>query len=339
VNGIYDSLQWAVVFHYSSVEIQSGATVTFKNHPSGAPVVWLVDGNVTIDGNVNLDGDAYNHLGFPSEPGAGGFRGGKGNPGGQAGGAGFGPGGGQYTSTPGTYGSSYGNLRIVPLIGGSGGGGSPSTPGGGAGGGAILIASNDTIDVVGTVSANGGVGGGGRGSGGAIRLVADVVRGIGTRLIATNDGLVRVEANDFDLSLVSNPIYSFTEPNPVIIWPGDIPADSLPVPGTNPPTLTVASIAGQPVPLDPSSRIPGGDLTLAVRDTQAVEVVIVATSMPLDWEVVVRVTPRVGNYVNVNATMDVGGLPASSIWRATLPAGTLPMDYAAIQARASKPQP
>jgi len=57
--GVYDADKWAVVFKYSSVNIPSGVTVTFKNHASRAPVVWLVQGNTTIAGTVNLDGQAY----------------------------------------------------------------------------------------------------------------------------------------------------------------------------------------------------------------------------------------------------------------------------------------
>src|SRR5438309_1093950 len=49
-NGVYDSNMWAVVFKYSSVTIASNATVTFANHASRAPVVWLVNSNVTING-------------------------------------------------------------------------------------------------------------------------------------------------------------------------------------------------------------------------------------------------------------------------------------------------
>ena len=40
--GIYDASKWAVVFKYSSVNIAPGATVTFSNHPSRAPVVCPV---------------------------------------------------------------------------------------------------------------------------------------------------------------------------------------------------------------------------------------------------------------------------------------------------------
>lgn len=42
--GIYDPAQWAVVFEYSSINIPAGVTVTFKNHPSNPPVIWLVSG-------------------------------------------------------------------------------------------------------------------------------------------------------------------------------------------------------------------------------------------------------------------------------------------------------
>ena len=55
-SGVYDSNKWAVVYKYSSITIDPGATLSFENHLSRAPVVWLVDGDVTIDGTVNLSG-------------------------------------------------------------------------------------------------------------------------------------------------------------------------------------------------------------------------------------------------------------------------------------------
>ena len=77
--GIYDANKWAIVFKYSSVNIPLGVTVTFKNHDTHAPVVWLVSGNVTIAGTVNLNAgprisDVIGAL-TPAEPGPGGFRG------------------------------------------------------------------------------------------------------------------------------------------------------------------------------------------------------------------------------------------------------------------------
>ena len=147
--GVYDPNKWAVIFKYSSVNVPTGVTVTFKNHPSRAPVVWLVSGDVTIAGSVRLDGQG-NAGEFLSEPGPGGFRGGRAN--GQANIAppsgGFGPGGSPYLAgwashrtagyvENGKSGAVYGHA--LSLMGGSGGAGyhdrSGSALGGGAGGG------------------------------------------------------------------------------------------------------------------------------------------------------------------------------------------------------------
>ncbi len=200
--GVYDPAKWAVVFKYSSVTVNSGATVTFKNHPSRAPVVWLVNGNVTIAGTVSLNGQAALNSPLLAEPGPGGFRGGVGYYSSTVqGGAGFGVGGGgriaHYIGAGGSYGATgeggpaaYGNPAIIPLIGGSGAGGNQynqSNPiGGGAGGGALLLACSQSVTINGTVRANGGNGAGnyydyngGAGSGGAIRIVSESLIGNG----------------------------------------------------------------------------------------------------------------------------------------------------------------
>lgn len=200
-NGVYDPVQWAVVFKYTNVIIQAGATVTFINHPSRAPVVWLVSGNVDIEGTISLDGWAQAGAPFLAEPGPGGFRGGVGNIGGGAGPAtGFGPGtwfindndwGANYgTTTSGNAPAPYGNPSLIPLIGGSGGSGDnnkfPSLSGGG-GGGAMLIAVANDLTLNGTIHANGGGANGignqdwhnSPGSGGGIRLVANTLLGDG----------------------------------------------------------------------------------------------------------------------------------------------------------------
>ena len=91
-------------------------------------------------------------------------------------------------------GSVYGNMNLLPLLGGSGGGGGvggsalPGT-GGGGGGGAILLAASGTINITGAILANGAGSRthngyeygslGGSGSGGAIRLVATAIKGNG----------------------------------------------------------------------------------------------------------------------------------------------------------------
>ena len=100
--GVYDPEKWAVVFKYSSVQIDEGCTLKFVNHPSNPPVYWLVSGDVTINGEINLDGDRgqdNEDIGVTvcAKPGPGGFAGGlsltqnSGNT--YYGGGGYGPGG------------------------------------------------------------------------------------------------------------------------------------------------------------------------------------------------------------------------------------------------------
>lgn len=184
--GVYDAEQWAVVFKYNSVTVPAGVTASFLNHRSFAPVVWLVDGSVTITGVVNISGKrghSYTEPRTLSEPGPGGFRGGRGADVGAANSCGMGPGAGIATSNSdgrggsyatqgnggqcntGAAGPMYGNAANLPLIGGSGGAGGNGlgnchpdhrNGGGGAGGGAILIAANNSITLTGSILANGG---------------------------------------------------------------------------------------------------------------------------------------------------------------------------------------
>jgi hypothetical protein len=208
---VYDAKQWAVVYKFSTIDIPANVIVRFKNHPSGAPVVWLSQGNVEIHGTVSLDGEAAHEVHqWPafSEPGPGGFPGGApADPTSLVGSLGFGPGSAySFDDTPdGCYHSStaygnpcdraraYGNPEVFPLIGGSGGGATllnvPSTAPyvtGGAGGGAILIATDSEVYLAegSRITAFGSAGlcdgnshtprrqSAGGGSGGAIRLVA-----------------------------------------------------------------------------------------------------------------------------------------------------------------------
>jgi len=118
-----------------------------------------------------------------------------------------------YFST--NKGPAYGSALLVPIVGGSGGGGTTGSPGfgGGGGGGAVLVASSTRIDVSGSIRADGGEGQFSNGhcgyhtnpgSGGAIRLVAPVVSGVGTLSAngpsgpyqPNNYGRVRVDSID-----------------------------------------------------------------------------------------------------------------------------------------------
>jgi hypothetical protein len=210
------------IYHYTSVNIPSGVTVTYKPNAANTPVVWLVQSDCIVSGTINISGKNNNGI-EGGQPGPGGFRGGRGPLDGASDPeSGQGPGGGKVTpgnngwvgssGSFGTVGGStiehssqhpagdmYGSPYLVPLIGGSGGGGGTSQyaqgnvsrAGGGGGGGAILIAAANIITINGAITANGGSSdafasnGGGGGSGGAVRLIASVVNGNGT---ITSDG-------------------------------------------------------------------------------------------------------------------------------------------------------
>ena len=316
-NGIYDPTQWAVVFKYSSVNIAANAMLTFTNHPTHAPVVWLVNGNVTINGNLSLDGQTGNSdpLNLP-EPGPGGFRGG-GSPLYGAG-SGFGPGGGP----PGGYGGNgggsyygnYGNPQIIPLIGGSGGGGNAYYGiNGCGGGGAILIAATGTTTVNGLCHANGGYGAD-PGSGGAIRLVANQIAGNGTiQAVGGNGsttGRIRLEGNSVSPALTNNPLTAGVAPaNPATIFPA-----------TNAPMVTVYSVNGLNAPADPkammSANTSADDLTMAT--TNSVIIVLQTQNFPTTGPVTVYVKPRNSSSSTLTASF-VSGNTNSAFWQVSTP--------------------
>jgi len=192
--GIYDPEQWVVVFYYNNITVPFGKVVSFKNHPSRAAVALLASGSMNLLGSLISVG-AGSALPYDvTEPGPGGFRGGKrGHINGGAivlPSAGQGPGGGFQTLQPsplqtsvgaggshrgvgvaaspsesaaGSAGPSYGSGSVRQLIGGSGSaGGLPpyqdcfgaAGGSGGGGGGALLLAANQSI-IGGFVSAAG----------------------------------------------------------------------------------------------------------------------------------------------------------------------------------------
>ncbi|MBL7650044.1 MAG: hypothetical protein JNK74_28060 [Candidatus Hydrogenedentes bacterium] len=338
--GVYDPEQWAVIFRYTSVNIPSNVTVTFKNHPSRAPVIWLVQGNATIAGTVSLNG-AKGHGGAPTsatfaEPGPGGFRGGRGTRTGALGSAGMGPGGGAYPSTgdyPGsgsyasigasgsaTPGSVYGNDGVFPLVGGSGGAGRRVIDcGGGGGGGAILIAVAEDIYVTGQIHANGGGAGNvnnsvtGGGSGGAIRLVADRVDGTGGLTadggaFGGGAGRIRVEANT--ITLTAGHVNSTGLPT--------IPPRIFREPGDGVPTIKSMALNGQVVPDDPASY-PTQDVALiGVDDLETVPMVITAEHVPSGSVVKARVV-RLSGVEDIITAVFNGESGDESTWNADIP--------------------
>lgn len=355
--GVYDAQQWAVVFKYTTVNVPSGATITFGQHPSGAPVVWLATGNVTINGRLNLDannGVPQNPGTIPhfARPGPGGFEGGQAGHDGQASvdAFGFGPGSSPTQQTPSragaashatlppictgpSTGATYGNIGILPLIGGSGGNSEPGTSlsvsSGGAGGGAILIASTvqATIGATGSITAEGGDiglpgGTGGPGSGGAVRLRADTFAlSPGSQLTAQGGlyppncfsnpgapGRVRIEANSItNLGTITGSQSIVNAPS--VVFPAA------------PTQLYVTSACSQAAPVDPQWGIMSTDIDLNSGSPCTVN--IEGSGMPVGTIVVVRMIPARGSIVSVNSTpmVDAGGGLRTATTSVTFPAG------------------
>lgn len=341
--GVYDPDQWAVVFHYQSVNVPSGVTVSFLNNHANAPVVWLVQGDVTVAGIVDVSAEDW-FVASPlrgGNPGPGGFRGGIGYLGlNHPSGSGFGPGGGMgypnagggSYATPGRYssGPTYGNAEIQPLIGGSGGSGSNGSSWSGAGGGgAILVASNGTIAVSGNIDASGGRSNAGDGSGGAIRLVADTITGNG-RLTAQGgnygwyggDGRIRLESATISGSLiVSPPSPSYSSTVGAFLSPATTPR------------VRIVSIAGVPAPLDPRAEIEFPNPDVSIAEESAVPVVIETRNVPTDWSVVARVARKFGAQFSVTAAHQSGDQSLAT-WTALI---SFPNEFSSIQVKATAP--
>ncbi|MCC6142499.1 MAG: hypothetical protein IT368_01710, partial [Candidatus Hydrogenedentes bacterium] len=351
--GVYLADQWVVVFRYTSVNIPTGTTVTFTNHPSGAPVMWLVSGDVVIDGTVSLDGQAGHPMAnrYFAEPGPGGFRGGLSrtstNIADET--TGFGPGGGGIHLDPGqtllgsygtvgTYGlgRTYGNTEILPLIGGSGGAGTTNVgyTGGGAGGGAIFIASISQVSIMGSIHANGGDAGKSHagGSGGAIKIVADAITGSGT-LNATggysassaidfsNGGFGRIylAANSNLITTAGTPAYAAGVPSdPIVLFPSTLS-----------PKAYAIKLDEVDVPADPRGEGPvNADLGL---ENIGPRTLTIGTEYinPEGGTVAVRVIPHAGPALpEIFAVPVAGGTFAFSTWTATV---DLPAGYTTIQ--------
>jgi hypothetical protein len=197
------------IFNCTSISIGTNCYVNFVPNALNTPVYLLAQSNIVINGIIDVSGQAGATNGsFPTIPGPGGFAGGAGGnpsagiPAGYGQGPGFGGGntsqasGGSFGTVGGQTGyqngTTYGNLLLVPLIGGSGGGGITGTvntiPGasGGAGGGALILASSTSVVETGNILARGGSGFydqnnfSGCGSGGGVRIVAPLVSLSGT---------------------------------------------------------------------------------------------------------------------------------------------------------------
>ena len=261
----------------------------------------------------------------------------------------YGGGGGGFASAGGSVvcnfnppvngGAAYGSSQLLPLVGGSGGGGAgggqafPGS-GGGGGGGAILIAASGTVNVTGTLRADGGAGGsasgsgsgggGGGGSGGAIRIIATNLSGNGTISAAGGaagtavnqsdggtpggagaPGRVRLEAENYTRTAASVPVHTFGQPGTVFI--------------AGLPTLTIASVAGIAAPASPTGN---ADITLPATTPNPVTVVFNTSGVPVGNTVRLTVTPAYGSTSSaISPALEGSTASASASVQISLPVG------------------
>lgn len=181
------------ILNYTTVNIPTGVTVTFKKNATNTPVVMLASGNVTIVGNIFLigtDGKATGAAGdgvlgddgIPGVGGPGGFDGGRGGKGTltaavkDAGGVGLGPGGGSGGPVNGVslpwglaYSAGGGGFGANGVVGGY--------PGYSAAAGGVVYGGSQLLPLIGGSGGGGGPGnlyngGGGGGGGGAIMIAS-----------------------------------------------------------------------------------------------------------------------------------------------------------------------
>jgi len=294
------------ILNYTTINIPTGRTLTFQRNLGNTAVIMLAQGTVNIAGTINISAGG-------NVPGPGGFYGGD------VGLPGLGPGGGQIGGT--VNGQWVGALSLVPLIGGSGGAGSDLLCGngysyglaqGGGGGGAIAIASSTSISVIGgAILANGDAAArvnlqppcsGSSGSGGAVRLVANSIT-VGY----TSDGeyspniaaaVVRFEA---PLGQVNYANCCGTAPVISTINPEIAP--------TKPPSLTILSIGGYPVPSYSGSSFSSIDLLLPAQWADPIPVVVQGNNVPVGSPVTVNFS---GSPSATSTTANLTGTSATS---------------------------
>ncbi len=347
------------IFHFTTIYIPTNLTLRMTDEKLGSlPVIWLSQGDVIIDGTLDLNGegaDYYNSGGygglFAQIAGAGGFRGGKRNQ------AGCGPGAGgvgirihqpYFTDAKGggaghanvgngeSGGRAYGNMFLMPLIGGSGGGGGESDPndtrntaaGGGGGGGAILIASSTSIVLKGgRIQVNGGAGelaggtsiqynySGGGGSGGSIRMMAPEISGYGwldalgghygaaysIDGYAGSEGRIRLECYEhnrhFLLQMYCNPMCTWG--TPIRVFPPETA-----------PKVRVTSIDGVSVPERARGfyLVPDVEIVASTTSTVTIE----TNYVPVGTEVELTIQPEYESQITVITTPLQGTLERST---------------------------
>jgi hypothetical protein len=323
------------IYQYSSVNIPSGVNVTFTPNAKNTPVVWLVQGACIVSGVIDVSGQTATAGG----PGAGGPGGWSGGIGGTSATPGQGPGGGDvgYTaqSSAAYYGGSYGglgstvppgspklygNVFLLPLLGGSGGGGAQGSgsisgyPAGG-GGGALLIVASDQIQITGSIRSNGGAGyqagySGAAGSGGAIRLICSTVTGSGS--VSAGGGGGNYWGGGGGSGRIRFDVYqnNFTGSKSGIFTQGFQPI-ILPVANQGI-QLGIASIGGVAVAGSLGGVLANPDVIIPALQSNPINVVVNCTNVPLNTDIIIKVHPASGADVTATAKNTVGTNAAST---------------------------
>ena len=308
------------IYQYTSVNIPNGVIVTFIPNANNTPVYWLVQSNVVINGTVDLSGKTGIN-GSGGAAGPGGFKGGNG---GTSPSNGEGPGGG-FSGTgnigenrSASYGTlaqnfpkapTYGNVFLLPLLGGSGGGGLPGQQaGGGGGGGAILIAASGEIQLNGAMQSSSGSGQApypysGGGSGGAVRLLASKVSGSGMiSVLGWGGGYGRIRIDTLDFSFGGTATDVFTRGfQPIILQEAGQGAQ-----------LTVTSVGGVPVFASPTGQLSTPDAVLSAQQNNPIPVVVSCANLPLNTQITVSVKPANGATVSATGLNNNGTLASST---------------------------
>lgn len=330
------------VLNYTTVNIPTGVTVTFKKNAGNTPVYMLATGDVTIAGTIKVDGTSATATDIGTG-GPGGFNGGyRGPQTGGSGGKGLGPGGGNQgayllrgcggagggfgtgggsgysTDTYGYWyaavagGGTYANATLLPLIGGSGGGGAATnsqnntqtTSCGGGSGGAIVIASSTQITVTGSITANGGNGGNGTsvGGGGGSGGAIKLV----SNTINGNGSITASGGSAWNGGGVGGAGRIRLEAIINNRTAATSPEYSFGSPGSifvsNVPGLTITSVGGVTV-VNPTGNYNQPDIMLPSTTTNPVTVNLSAANIPVTTTVKVWVIPQYGDATSVNTTL------------------------------------
>jgi len=345
------------IFNFTTITIGPSVTLRLRNGKlRGKPVIWLATGDVTITGTLDIGGNSGPSLASgvdwianraPTEPGPGGYPGGVGALPGVAAYPGSGPGGAPLPADPnclqsnnlnfGNNGSfatagfgnpparTYGNVQLVPLVGGSGGSGGCIPSGvtasdaaggiGGAGAGAIRIVSSTSITISGTINAIGGDGGAGRsggaqggaGSGGAVNLIAPVIAGGGTIRTLGGQAGNNVAGGGYLLFNAATNTYSGFAPDGIQIR-RPLLAPPLPTPASTP-GVTIVSVNGVQVAQPPLGQFQTPDVT--INATNSVTINISAIGVPVGTVVSLNIQSELGPDQTIHCN-PLAGTTASS---------------------------